>query len=73
MIRIIVDFNSMMQDPEERVQINVVTQPELLEVLRPGLRILLCDTDLETEGVVEFDEELQIWLAMPDWSTQRDI
>ena len=74
MIRVEVDFNSMMQDLDRgRVQINVDTQPNLLEHLRPGLRVLLCEPDLEAEGVVEFDEKLRLWLAVPDWSTRRDV
>ncbi len=73
MIQIIVDFNSMMQDPAERVVINVDTQPQIAKHLQNGKRVLLCDTDLEVEGNLEFDSNYNTWLAVPDWSTQRDV
>jgi hypothetical protein len=41
--------------------------------LRPDLRVLLHDSDLEAEGVLEYNEINAEWLARPDWSTQRDL
>lgn len=73
MIRIVVDFNAMKQDVHERVPIYVEAQPEIELYLAEGKRVLLCDSDLEVEGNLEFDEHFQGWMAKPDWSTMRDI
>ena len=72
-LRVSVDFNTMMVDPEERVCINTRIDKDLLEHLRPGLLVLLCDETLEVEAIAEFDEEHQRWLARPNWSTSPDL
>ena len=72
-MRVSVDFNTMMVDPEERVSINTGIHQDLLEHLRPGLLVLLCDETLEVEAIAEFDEEHRRWLARPNWSTSRDL
>jgi len=77
MMRIYVDFNTMMVDPEERVSINTRQEPELLSHLYPGLRVLIADGDeagcLEVEAVLEFDQQHERWFARPDWATRRDL
>src|SRR5262249_54709131 len=75
MLRIPVDFNTMDWDCDRRVWINTLVDKDLDRALYPGLRVLLADTDLEVEAVVErdHDEGTRRWLARPDWSTQRDI
>lgn len=72
-MRIYVDFNTMMTDPEERVSINTTVQKDLEQRLHPGLRVVLYAEDLEVEASVEFDEEHKAWLGRPDWSTSRDL
>lgn len=73
MLRIYVDFNTMMTDEEERVYINTLIQQELESCLRPGLSIVLYDEEMEVEAAVEFDDEQKQWLGKPDWSTRRDL
>ena len=72
-IRISVDFNTAMADPEERVYINTNVDGYLLECLRPGLPIVRYDETLEVEATVEFDEQRGKWWARPEWSTSRDL
>ena len=73
MLRLIIDFNAMKQDPDERVPIYDEAQPDIKPYLAEGRSVLLCDSDLEVEGNLEFDEPLQAWLAKLDWSTMRDV
>lgn len=72
-VRISVDFNTMMTDPEERVYINTDIDPHLLECLQPGLSVVLYDGTLEVEADAEFDERQEQWRARPRWSTSRDL
>ncbi len=72
--RITVDFNTQMADPKGRVLIPTHVNPELLEILKPQLRVILYEeNDLEVEATVEFDEKYNEWLGMPDWSTLRHL
>lgn len=75
MHRISVDFNTMAKDRSgrRRVIIPVHVNPELLGFLRPGLRVVLYEEDLEAEAVVERDEERNIWWGCPDPATYRDL
>ncbi len=78
--RISVDFNTASADMRGRVRLPTHMYPELLNILRLGLRVILFEVrDLEVEAVVEFDKELSQqhgdsnwWFALPDWSTERD-
>jgi hypothetical protein len=63
----------MMADPKDRVSINTVVQPELLDVLQSGARVILYETrDLEVEAIVEYDPAHRHWYGVADWSTVRD-
>lgn len=77
MTRIAVDFNTTMVDPEERVLINTELETGLVQLLRPGSRVMLADGAepgcMEVEAVVEYDQQHQRWLARPDWATKRDL
>jgi hypothetical protein len=74
MLRVEVDFNTMQIDPRERVLINTVVEPSLLPHLHPGLPVtLFAPADMEVDAVLEFDEALQRWFGVPDWSTRRDL
>lgn len=73
MLRIYVDFNTMMTDPEERVYINAPLHDGLAAKLRPGRTVLLWSEDLEVQAVIEYDEDHGDWLARPDWSTSQDL
>ncbi len=72
-MRIYVDFNTMTMDPRERVAINTEVQQYPTAQLRPRLRVVLFDEEMEVEGTVEFDLEHQQWLAQPDWTTRLDL
>jgi hypothetical protein len=69
-LRVYVDFNTMMQDPDERVAIH---PSQVTSDFRPGMRISIADETLEVEGTLEFDRERRTWLVRPDWPTQRDL
>ena len=71
-VRLYVDFNTVSTDPKERVSINTHIQPALAKDLRPGLVVTLYDEEREGDARVEFDEQDQVWLAQPHWSTRRD-
>ena len=72
-VRLYVDFNTMTSDPKERVSINTQIQPALAKDLRPGLVVTLYDEEMEVDALVEFDEQDQVWLGQPHWSTRRDL
>lgn len=68
--RVYVDFNTMMMDERERITIH----PSAVRLeFRPGLRLVVYDTDLEVEAELERDHSRGSWLAPPDWSTRRDL
>jgi hypothetical protein len=75
MPRIYVDFNSMMRDPQERVELGQVGtwQGDRLPSLCVGDQIMLFDEEMEVIGTVAYDQEHHLWLAIPDWSTRRDL
>ena len=76
-LRVYVDYNTIeTDDPKTRVVIHTDTNinPEILGILRPGLPLVLYDFEsLEVDAVAEFDEAMQRWCAVPDWSTRRDL
>jgi hypothetical protein len=68
--RIYVDFNTMMQDQQERVRIH---QRRVQPCFRIGMHVIIHDETLEVDALLEFDETRRIWWARPDWSTSRDL
>ena len=79
-VRIFVDFNSMLMDQEERVYIGREGDPQddqdLLKSLGQGSPVLLYDGEMEVNATVEivlFREGYKAWLGRPDWSTRRDL
>lgn len=72
MLRIPVDFNTMMTDEYERVYINTLIHKDVSTHLYPGLRVIMYEeNDIEVEGVLVFNQERNEWLGQPDWSTRR--
>jgi hypothetical protein len=72
--RIAVDFNTMSMDPERRVVLPTHVNAHLLQIIRPGLRVVLYEPfDIEVEAVVEYDLAHHAWYGRPDWSTRRDL
>jgi hypothetical protein len=76
MIRLSVDFNALTPDGE-KVWINPEYENALVfDQCKPGLRVLLVDSDLEVEATLalEVDEQgREWWYGIADWSTQRDL
>lgn len=76
MLRLLVDFNAMSQDGK-RVRINMKHgNSAFKERLRPGLKVLLSEPDLEVEAVLELEIDEQgreWWYGVIDWSTMRDL
>ncbi len=70
-LRIYVDFNTMMADKNERVYINTTVNENITEYLYDGLSVTVYDEEMEVGAVIEC--EGNVWLAKPDWSTQRDL
>jgi hypothetical protein len=73
-LRVFVDYNTISDDPQGRIHINTVVQKYLLELLSPGLPLVLFDEEsLEVDAVAEFDAEYDFWYGVPDWSTRREL
>ena len=70
---IYVDFNTMTMHPDEKVYIP--THMDALQAvrLRPGMRVVLHDEELEVAAIVDWDPEDASWWGLPDWSTSRDL
>ena len=72
-MQIYVDYNTMTTDPKERGYINTHRQLALAQDLRPGLVVALYNEEMKVAALVEFDEQDQVWLGQPNWSTRRDL
>jgi hypothetical protein len=73
-LRVLVDYNTTLEDSRGRVYINTKVQKELLNHLIEAMPLTLYDYEsLEVDAIAEFDEEEQGWYAIPDWSTRRDL
>jgi hypothetical protein len=76
MIRIPVDFNTMQQFNEDKVIIptHLSSHNHLLSIIQPHIRVVIYEEDdFEVEAIVLFDETHRLWVAIPDWSTQRSL
>jgi len=74
MKRMYVDFNSMMRDPQERVELGRIGtwQGDRLPSLCEGEQVILYDDEMEVQAQASFDAA-GIWMAVPDWATRREI
>ncbi len=75
-IKISVDFNNC--DVEGRVRLNTNGAFDDIEKfkinLEPGLKVLLDDNEgLEIDGIVEFSDQENIWVAKFDWDKLNNI
>jgi hypothetical protein len=72
--RVFADFQN--SDPQGRVRLNAVGTLEDLSrlglVLQEGVEIVLYCSELETEGVVAYSSEEELWVAKVDWEKIRD-
>ena len=75
MRRLLVDFNTMQADPQERVILGEVGTPngDRLVGFQPGERVVLDGGDLQVEGILVYDREHQVWYALPEWTTRQDL
>lgn len=71
LLRISVDFNARSLDGS-MVLINTRIHKLLLDILRPGQRVILYEShDLEVEAVLSDDRNEDWWDALPNWDTVR--
>lgn len=68
MPRVYVDFNTETSEP---VGVLKIYRPELL--LADGERIIAYDEEMEVEARVSLDVATGLWMAVPDWTTKREI
>lgn len=74
-IRLHADFNNCTEDYKARLD----TMGSLRDIERhkdelcAGMTVLLNDGELEVEARLERDEENEMWLGVPDWSTLRHL
>ena len=75
LIKLSVDFNNC--DTEGRVRLitkGTIDDIERMNIkLETGLKVLLDDDELSVEGVIEFSEKENIWVAKFDWDKLNNI
>jgi len=73
MKRILVDFNTAMQDAVEGNHVTLGRDADIasgeLPALCPGEHVIAYDDEMEVEGVVE--HEGMFWVAALDWATLK--
>lgn len=73
MKRILVDFNTVMQDAAEGIHVTLGRDVEVasgeLPALCPGEHVIAFDDEIEVEGVVEHEDVF--WVAALDWATLK--
>lgn len=73
--RIFADFHNA--DTEGRLRLNCVgTREDLARQqtsLREGQSLVLYSEDLEVDGVVQYSEEENLWVAVIDWDAIREV
>ncbi|KAB2860584.1 MAG: 2-amino-4-hydroxy-6-hydroxymethyldihydropteridine diphosphokinase [Anaerolineae bacterium] len=76
LLRISVDFNALSLDGK-MVRINTDIHQYLLNILHPGLRVILyASHDLEVEAMIHCEQDSQgqdWWYGIPDWDTMHDL
>lgn len=74
-LKIFVDFHNA--DPQGRLRLNCVgTIADLSRHsvrLQPGQIITLYSEELEADGVVQYSEEENLWVAVIDWQQIREV
>ena len=73
--RIFADFHNA--DSQGRLRLNCVGTSEDLECqnvkLLDGQLLILYSEELEVEGVVQYSEEENLWVAAIDWNQIREL
>lgn len=73
LLRIPVDFNSMMMEPYQRVIVHPSVVAHYQYQLQPHLRVVLYDEEMAVEAIMDYENYSQIWFGVPDWSTCINI
>ena len=67
--RVFADFHNA--DPQGRLRLNCIGTLRDLAAqgvrLQPGVRLGLYSEELETDGVVEYSAEENVWVAVVNW------
>jgi len=73
MQHIVVDFSRVLAD--DRVEVGFADESSLCGyTLHEGERVVLYETGLEVEGVLQQETRLEksYWYAIPDWAIRKD-
>lgn len=74
-LRVFADFHNA--DAQGRLRLNCVGTIEDLArqqiSLRDGQLLILYSEDLEVDGVVQYSEEENLWVAVIDWDAIREV
>jgi hypothetical protein len=68
MQRIYVDFNTETSEP---IGVLKIYRPAV--ALVDGETIIAYDEEMEVQAWVSYDASAGLWLAVPDWTTKREI
>ncbi len=75
MKQIMVDFNTMMSTPVDKVKLGGEGGPfhEEYDRLAPGERVLLYDDEIAVKAIIEVEmfNGHPYWLGVPEWSTRH--
>ncbi|NEQ97365.1 MAG: hypothetical protein F6K30_11665 [Cyanothece sp. SIO2G6] len=73
--RVFVDFHNA--DAQGRLRLNCIGTIEDLSVqkleLHTGQHLILYSEDLEVDGIVEYSQLEQLWVAVIDWDAIREV
>ncbi|HIK11094.1 MAG TPA: hypothetical protein IGS52_12625 [Oscillatoriaceae cyanobacterium M33_DOE_052] len=74
-LKILVDFHNA--DKQGRLRLNCVGTIEDLSrqsvQLQPGHILIVYSEELEADGVVQYSEEENLWVAVIDWQRIREV
>jgi hypothetical protein len=72
-VRVYVDFNSLDEVGNININTNVSGQESLQSVLTDGLSVILYDETLEVNAVAKWNQDVGMWVGVPDWSSKCHI
>jgi hypothetical protein len=72
-IRISVDFNSRDENSNIVINTDIPDQEYLKDKLIDGLLVILYDETLEVSACVKWNEDIGMWVGIPDWKSIHHI
>ena len=72
-IRISVDFNSRDENSNIAINTGIPDQVYLKDKLIDGLPVILYDETLEVSACVKWNEDIGMWVGIPDWKSIHHI